>query len=54
MNDTEFEIDDGPCPECDGDGLILGACFEDSCCCADPQTEHELIPCPVCVMRPRP
>jgi len=34
--------------ECGGDGWIVGDCIEDSCCCADPELEHGLYPCPLC------
>ena len=36
------------CPECGGEGFIEDECFEDTCCCADPATEHGLITCPMC------
>ena len=49
----EDEADDGPCPDCDGDGFIEAECFEDSCCCARPDMEHGYRPCPTCVERPR-
>lgn len=34
--------------ECGGEGWIVDDCFEDTCCCADPESEHGLIPCPNC------
>ena len=37
-----------PCYECGDEGWIVDDCFEDSCCCADPETQHDIIPCPVC------
>jgi hypothetical protein len=40
-----------PCYRCDGDGYIIADCFEDTCCCADPELEHDVIPCPVCTPR---
>lgn len=43
MDDYESE-----CPECDGEGFVVAPCFEDTCCCADPETEHGIIPCPLC------
>ena len=36
------------CGECGGDGLILDECFEDTCCCADPSRDHDLIDCSTC------
>ena len=36
------------CSECGGKGWITDECDEDCCCCADPETQHALIPCPVC------
>ena len=39
---------DDECSECGGEGWIVDDCFEDTCCCADPETEHDIIPCPVC------
>ena len=44
-------FDDGEndgCYECGGEGFIVDDCFEDTCCCADPELQHGLIPCPVC------
>lgn len=43
-----------PCYECDDEGWILADCFEDTCCCADPELSHEYIPCPVCMTKVRP
>jgi hypothetical protein len=40
--------DDGVCYECGGDGYVVADCFEDTCCCADPEEEHGLIICPNC------
>ena len=37
-----------PCWECGYDGWVLADCFEDSCCCADPEEEHEYEPCRTC------
>jgi len=53
MIDGPEDNTDEPCPDCDGDGLMLADCFEDSCCCAEPEMEHDLILCPSCVSRPR-
>lgn len=45
--DDDFE-DHEDCYECGGEGWIVGDCFEDACCCADPETDHDIIPCPNC------
>jgi hypothetical protein len=42
------EYDGDECYECGGEGIVLDDCFEDTCCCADPETEHDMVPCPVC------
>ena len=42
----EWEMDG--CWNCGGDGYVLADCFEDTCCCADPELEHDLIPCQYC------
>lgn len=44
----ESGVDDNACSRCDGEGWILGDCFEDTCCCEDPETEHDMIPCNLC------
>ena len=44
----ESDVDDNVCSRCDGEGWILGDCFEDTCCCEDPETEHDMIPCHFC------
>lgn len=36
------------CFKCDGDGYVVADCFEDTCCCEDPETEHGIISCPLC------
>ncbi len=46
LSDDDYE-DDEYC-ECGGDGWIVDDCFEDTCCCADPDTQHDIIPCPNC------
>ena len=43
----DFDDEDG-CYECGGEGWITAECFEDTCCCADPEAEHGSIPCPLC------
>lgn len=45
--DFEDDQQEGCC-ECGGEGFIVDDCFEDTCCCADPETEHGIIPCPHC------
>ena len=46
--DEDFE----ECPECGGEGWVEDDCFEDTCCCEEPEIEHGLIPCPHCGVRP--
>lgn len=46
-NEEYFE-DDDYCGECGGEGYVLRRCFEDTCCCADPELEHGFAVCPVC------
>lgn len=41
--------DDDFCPYCDGEGVMVLDCIEDSCCCVDPETEHGVMECPHCV-----
>lgn len=36
------------CHDCGGDGWVLGDCFEDCCCCADPESEHDFLKCDIC------
>ena len=36
------------CYACGGEGLVLDDCFEDSCPCADPETDHDIVECEVC------
>lgn len=36
------------CADCDGEGYALADCFEDTCCCANPELEHGMIRCPTC------
>ena len=36
------------CYECEGEGFVLNECFEDTCCCADPELQHGYRICPVC------
>lgn len=40
--------DSNDCEQCGGEGWITAECFEDTCCCADPDEEHGSIPCPNC------
>lgn len=37
--------DDDGCWECGGEGWIENECFEDTCCCADPEASHGIRPC---------
>lgn len=41
--------DDEECYECGGEGFILNECFEDTCCCLDPEMSHGYRPCPNCM-----
>jgi hypothetical protein len=36
------------CYECSDVGFVTAECFEDTCCCADPDEAHGLIVCHVC------
>ena len=36
------------CFDCGGEGLILDSCFEDTCCCSDPEFQHETLTCLTC------
>ena len=42
------------CCECGGIGWVTADCFEDTCCCEDPETEHGTVPCPACHNREMP
>jgi hypothetical protein len=46
--DFLYDEDTEECYECGSEGWITGDCFEDTCCCADPDEEHGIIPCPRC------
>lgn len=46
-DDYEDEYYEG-CGECGGEGYVVADCFEDTCCCAEPELEHGLIRCPTC------
>jgi hypothetical protein len=48
LDHADDEPDDDCCPECGGEGYIVSGCFEDTCCCADPELEHDVITCPEC------
>ena len=39
---------DDECYECGGERWVTADCFEDTCCCLDPETEHGVEPCPLC------
>ncbi len=45
MSDDVDCVEDELTCDCDGDGWLVGDCFEDTCCCADPELEHDLVPC---------
>jgi hypothetical protein len=45
LPDDDF---DELCGECGGEGYVIADCFEDTCCCANPDLEHGSIPCPQC------
>lgn len=47
FDDEDFYADE-ECYECGGDGIILNDCFEDTCCCADPEASHGYSLCPNC------
>ena len=42
MSDCRDDYYEFLCPTCGGEGEILQDCFEDTCCCADPE-EHGYI-----------
>lgn len=42
------ELADDECYECGGEHVVVADCFEDSCCCAEPEIEHGVVACPVC------
>ena len=49
MEEREEDFfEDDYCGECGGDGKVLNDCFEDTCCCADPELEHGYRTCPAC------
>ena len=45
-----YEFDD-ECAYCGGEGFIENDCFEDTCCCLDPETSHGFRACPTCTKR---
>jgi hypothetical protein len=47
-DDDEPDYYDDICGECGGEGYVENDCFEDTCCCADPETEHGIRTCPTC------
>ena len=47
-SDYTYDLHCEDCPECGGEGFVEGDCFEDTCCCADPVTQHGLVRCPMC------
>jgi hypothetical protein len=48
MSDEDLTDFDEVCFDCGGEGYVLADCFEDTCCCADPESSHGYIQCPVC------
>ena len=44
----DYEYEDECCGECGGEGYVENDCFEDTCCCADPEAEHGIRTCPMC------
>jgi hypothetical protein len=48
---SEDEFDE-ECGKCVGDGWVVADCFEDTCCCLDPENEHGLVRCQ-CNPKPR-
>lgn len=40
-DDEDYE----ECGECGGEGWVTADCFEDTCCCADPETSHGVVRC---------
>jgi hypothetical protein len=47
-DEPDYGDSEEDCSECGGEGWITRDCDEDSCCCADPETEHGQIPCLRC------
>ena len=41
----DYEDDGEECGECGGEGWVLADCFEDTCCCADPESQHGVERC---------
>ena len=48
MSEDEDVYEFDTCPDCDDEGFIVAGCIEDTCCCSDPELDHEWIPCPRC------
>ena len=47
-NIDDDDSDDFDCPDCGGEGFTEGDCFEDTCCCLNPEESHGVIPCSTC------
>lgn len=45
-----FDDEEG-CYECGDEGWVLNDCFEDTCCCADPESQHGYRRCSLCGAR---
>jgi hypothetical protein len=41
-------VDRELCEDCGGDGYVEAGCFEDSCCCANPEVDHDYETCHAC------
>lgn len=54
MSEDEDVYEFDTCPDCDDEGFIVAGCIEDTCCCSDPELDHEWIPCPLCSPKPVP
>lgn len=51
MNAEEQDLldyEDEDCYECGGERWVVADCFEDTCCCADPEASHGMVPCSLC------
>jgi hypothetical protein len=48
MHDDSCDGERHECHACGGAGYVLADCFEDTCPCADPETQHDLVACETC------
>ncbi len=44
----DYDDEDEECYDCGGEGYLLGDCGEDSCYCANPETQHPQVLCLTC------